>query len=105
MRLVIWVDFQVKPEEHDTFLNLVLENAAASLADEPGCLQFDVLILEGAPRGSFALYEIYADAPAFEDHLRREHYHVFDKAVTPFVVAKKVSRLRIAGPINQTAAP
>ena len=46
------------------FRRLVLENAAASLRDEPGCRQFDVLTPEAGPGDRIALSESYDDAAA-----------------------------------------
>jgi (4S)-4-hydroxy-5-phosphonooxypentane-2,3-dione isomerase len=98
MRIVIIVEFRVISDEHEAFLRLILDNAAASLKREPGCIRFDVLVPEGQARGSFMLYEIYADATAFEDHLRSEHYRLFDERVSPLVVEKKVARFGILEP-------
>lgn len=95
-RLVILVDFKVKPGDHDTFRRLITANAAASLKHEPGCRQFDVAVPEGDTIGHFILYEIYDDDAAFAAHLRADHYLKFDAAVTPMVLEKKVSRLRLA---------
>ena len=39
---VIIVDFLIKENEVENFKPLMLENARASLMDEPGCRQFDV---------------------------------------------------------------
>jgi (4S)-4-hydroxy-5-phosphonooxypentane-2,3-dione isomerase len=98
MRLAILVEFRVIPDEHDSFHRLVLENAAASLKDERGCRQFDVLVPEGGARGHFTLYEIYDDAAAFEDHLRSGHYQLFAKTISPFVIEKSVLRFSMVEP-------
>jgi quinol monooxygenase YgiN len=95
-RFAVFVEFQVDAENHDRFKDLVLENAAASLRNEPGCLQFDVLTPEdGDAMGEFSLYEIYDNAEAFGAHLAADHYRQFDASVTPFVLAKKVLRLSL----------
>ena len=57
-RLVILVDFTLAPETRAEFHRLVLENAAASLRDEPGCRRFDVLVPEGDSGDRVVLYEI-----------------------------------------------
>jgi quinol monooxygenase YgiN len=95
--LVILVKFRVKSEMRDSFRRLIIENAAASLQQEPGCRQFDVLEPEGASDGRFVLYEIYIDDAAFDAHLKSSHYGVFDQASAPMVVEKSVERLRVAG--------
>lgn len=95
-RFAVFVEFQVGAENHGRFKDLILENAAASLRNEPGCRQFDVLTPEGGgAAGHFSLYEIYDNSAAFAEHLKADHYRQFDAAVTPFVVAKKVVRLSL----------
>jgi hypothetical protein len=39
---VVIPEFVVKPDCIDAFLALALDDASYSLADEPGCRQFDV---------------------------------------------------------------
>ena len=73
-RLVILVEFELHPGKEPEFRRLVLENAAASLRDEPGCRQFDVLTPEAGPGDRIVLYEIYDDAAAFDAHLATPHF-------------------------------
>jgi quinol monooxygenase YgiN len=94
-RLVLLVTFDVAPEHAAAFRRLVLENAAASLRDEPGCRRFDVLVPE-AGGDRIVLYEIYDDADAFEAHLRSSHYARFAAATDPVVRDKRVTRLAFA---------
>ena len=42
-KVVVIVDFQVKPECRAEFDERIAVNANASVANEPGCRQFDVL--------------------------------------------------------------
>jgi len=85
----LWVDFEIKPEHVETFRVAVLRNARASVADEPGCLRFDVLdALPRAPR--FFLYEIYVDEAAFQAHLATPHFKIFDTASAPWIARKAV---------------
>jgi quinol monooxygenase YgiN len=65
------------------------ENAARSVADEPGCHRFDVAVTEGAP-GCFFLYELYTDRAAFDAHLRTPHYAVFRDLSERLVAGKEV---------------
>ena len=37
------VEFEIKPEAMERFMELIHENARRSVSDEPGCRQFDVL--------------------------------------------------------------
>jgi (4S)-4-hydroxy-5-phosphonooxypentane-2,3-dione isomerase len=96
-RFVVTVSFHIRPGRRADFLPLVRENAAATLAAEPGCLQFDVLQPEGSEDAVF-LYEIYQDAAAFDAHLTQPHFLTFDQAVRDMVAGKFVSRYVLEDP-------
>jgi quinol monooxygenase YgiN len=89
-RFVILVEFDLRPEGSERFLDLVRENAAASLRDEEGCERFDVLVPASGPN-KVVLYEIYRDRAAFDLHLRTPHFAEFDSATRSIVVAKGVT--------------
>ena len=91
---VIIVDFRLKPGTYDRFRALIVENAAASVRDEPGCRRFDVVVPEGES-DRILLYEIYDDAAAFAAHLATPHFASFDAASAPLVAAKTVSRAQL----------
>ena len=88
---VITVDFRLRPGALAAFLPLILENARRSLADEPGCRRFDVLVPEGIADRVF-LYEIYDDERAFEAHCVSPHFHAFAHAARDLSEAKNVQR-------------
>jgi quinol monooxygenase YgiN len=44
---VVIAEFVVKPDCIDAFLALARDDASHSVADEPGCRQFDVVQMEG----------------------------------------------------------
>ena len=70
-KIAIVVEFQVKSGCLDDFLTIIREHAAGTLADEEGCLQFDVLLpKEGGDR--VLLYEAYRDDAAFAVHGQSE---------------------------------
>ncbi len=89
---VIWVVFRLKPGMHDRFLDLVNANATASVRDEPGCRQFDVMVPHGEQADTVALYEIYESADAFQAHLLTPHFKAFDKETGPLVADKRVEQ-------------
>ena len=74
----------------ERFRKLIVENARASVRDEPGCRQFDVVIPQGEKERVF-LYEIYDDADAFEAHKRTAHFAQFDRDSAPLVAVKAVT--------------
>lgn len=86
---VVVVQFEVAEAELAAFLPLMRENAAQSVAMEPGCHQFDVCLDPKAP-GLIFLYEIYEDAAAFEAHLLSDHFRTFDAATSTMILSKEV---------------
>jgi autoinducer 2-degrading protein len=86
----VWVEFDLVPQHAADFRTAVLQNARASVANEPGCLRFDVLdALPAAPR--ILLYEIYADEAAFKAHLATPHFKVFDRESAPWIARKAIT--------------
>ena len=87
---VVMVDFQIKPEMTESFRALVSENARNSLAHEPGCRRFDVVLPRGQA-GHVFLYEVYDDEAAFEAHKATPHFLQFERETVAHVAVKKVS--------------
>lgn len=73
---VLTVDFEVRPEHVDRFIELISENARQSVAAEPGCLQFDVMRSRSTPN-RITLYEVYVDLAAFDVHKTMPHVAAF----------------------------
>lgn len=90
MTFAVCVSFHIHEDSISAFLPLIAENAAQSLRDEPGCLQFDVLTDPARP-GEVFLYERYTDAAAFDVHLATAHFKSFDAASAPMIASKSVS--------------
>jgi (4S)-4-hydroxy-5-phosphonooxypentane-2,3-dione isomerase len=91
MAYVVVVDLTLDGQQRAAFMPLMLANAAASLADEPGCRQFDVCV-SPQDADSVLLYEIYDSAAAFEAHLQTPHFLSFDQSTASMVVHKAVRR-------------
>jgi quinol monooxygenase YgiN len=89
----IIVQFALAPGTRDRFLALVRDNATTSVRDEPGCHRFDVLV--PAAEDEVVLYEIYADAAAFDIHLASPHFADFDRATSDMVRSKAVTRFAL----------
>ena len=85
---VLVVTFDLQPGGRDAFVKLAMANARESLAVEPGCQSFDVLV-PADHHDQVVLYEFYTDRAAFDDHCRRPHFLAFDTAVGPMVRAKR----------------
>jgi len=88
---VVTVEFTIDPARWDDFMPLMLENAARSRDDEPGCRQFDVCTDAGR-RGLVFLYELYDNAAAFDAHLASPHYQSFAAATKAMVTQRRIDR-------------
>lgn len=86
---VVAVTFEVQEDHVKAFLPLMRQNAETSLAQEPGCLRFDVCTDESRPSEVF-LYEIYESAAAFDAHLNSSHFIAFDDQTGPMIASKTV---------------
>ena len=66
-KICLVVDFTVKSGAKAEFLDIIREHASRTLANEEGCLQFEVCDPVAGGHRVF-LYEMYADDAAFEVH-------------------------------------
>jgi autoinducer 2-degrading protein len=94
--LIISVTFKIKPDHLAAFREAILKNAAASLADEPGCDLFDVCEDKD---GIIYLYERYSSNEAFDLHLKAPHYLSFDQLTAAWIDSKKVERYTLISPV------
>jgi|BEDMetMinimDraft_2_1075160.scaffolds.fasta_scaffold07099_2 autoinducer 2-degrading protein len=91
---VILARFRLRDGTRPRFLAAVRDNAAQSVATEPGCRRFDVLTpLEAA--GEVVLYEIYDDEAAFAAHLATPHYAAFREVTAGLVLESRIERLSL----------
>ena len=82
---VLMVDFEVRADDLDRFVELISENARQSVTAEPGCLQFDVVRSRTTPN-RITLYEVYTDLAAFELHKKMPHVAAFFAAAKGMIV-------------------
>ena len=73
---VIIAPIQIKEGYQEQFIAAVTEDARSSVANEPGCLRFDV-IQDANDANRFWLYEVYRDEAAFQAHLQSPHLRKF----------------------------
>ena len=66
-KFAIIATIEVAPGRRDEFLPLLKAHAARCLKDEPGTVQFDVLLPQEGDN-KLMIYELYADAAAFDAH-------------------------------------
>lgn len=100
-KFVLIVEFDVKPEHLGRFNELIAVNAKASVADEPGCRQFDVLQDQDNPN-RIVLYEVYDSPAAFQDHMGRRHTQTFLAAAKPLINKQTAYKLKrtVAPPVK-----
>jgi quinol monooxygenase YgiN len=89
---VIIAEFEVKADQLGRFLELAKTDAAQSVANEPGCRQFDVTV-ERERSNRVVLYEVYDDQAAFDAHLETPHLAAFRSGIEDLVVSRQVRRL------------
>ena len=77
--LVLLVTVRVKPEHVSAFLPAARHNAEHALADEPGCLRFDI-IQDRDDRHLFRFYEVYKDDAALAAHRLTPHFKKYIEA-------------------------
>uniref|UniRef100_UPI003F498285 putative quinol monooxygenase n=1 Tax=Ensifer adhaerens TaxID=106592 RepID=UPI003F498285 len=88
---VVIAEFRVRPECLAEFLNAARDDAAHSVADEPGCRQFDVVQPEGEG-GTVVFYEVYDSRAAFDAHLETPHLARFRAAFPPLILEERPVR-------------
>lgn len=71
-KVALVVEITLKEGAHAAFEAIIRDHAAGTLAEEPGCERFDVLLprnADGTPDASrVLLYEVYADDAALKAH-------------------------------------
>lgn len=81
MSYVVIPSFAVPSENVEAFLAAAREDAERSLADEEGCLQFDVVLDRSKTPANVVFYEVYRDKNAFDAHLETPHLIAFRAAL------------------------
>ncbi len=69
--LVVTID--IKPGLKEQFVSAMLDDARGSVANEPGCVRFDIIQDEQNPNRIY-LYEVYTDRAAFDAHMQTPHF-------------------------------
>ena len=82
------VDLDIVPAEMDKYLVAIKENGAATVK-EPGCRQFDILVLASNPNHVF-LYEVYDNEAAYKAHRETDHFKKYAAATANMVSKREV---------------
>ena len=87
MSFVLEVKLRIKPEQVESFMAKLLENAKSARL-EPGCKTFDVCVDPG-DRPSVMLYEVYADEKAFQTHQETPHFKKYLAEAVPLLASRE----------------
>lgn len=82
-------ELEVDPTQLQAFMRAAKANAQASLRDELGVFAFHVVTEKDKPT-RIRVFEMYADASAYQAHLRSPHFLAFRDATDPMLLARKV---------------
>ncbi len=89
---VVIAELTVPADRLDEFIAHSIEDSRSSVANEPGCRQFDVHVpADGSP--IVILYEVYDDRTAFEAHLKTPHFFRWRDATQDWITERRVSFL------------
>jgi (4S)-4-hydroxy-5-phosphonooxypentane-2,3-dione isomerase len=89
-RIVIVVEFEVKPEHRNQFIELIKGHAQRSRAED-GCQQFDVLLPQEDQSRVF-LVEAWRDQAALEMHSRNPMLAETRETYQPWLISRKATR-------------
>ena len=86
-KISLVVELKMQPGMRDTFVDRVRQHGETCLDQEPGCLQFDVLVpTDGSDR--VFLYEVYADQAAIDTHMATAHMAEYLQDTGPMIAER-----------------
>jgi quinol monooxygenase YgiN len=83
-----------KPGKEAEFQEKMTAQAKRCLANEPGCLQFDV-VQDAKDKTRFVMLEVYADDAAIKAHQDSQHFKDFRPVIGDLVADRKVEVLHM----------
>jgi (4S)-4-hydroxy-5-phosphonooxypentane-2,3-dione isomerase len=83
-----------KPGKEAEFAEKMTAQAKRCLANEPGCLQFDV-VQDPKDGTRFVMLEVYADDAAIKAHQDSQHFKDFRPVIGDLVADRKVEVLNM----------
>lgn len=89
-RCALIVEFDLKPGTRAEAAAIIANHAKLTVAEEPGCQQFDVLQPE-EDDGRLLLVEVYDDRAAYEEHRKNPRMPGVNAAMAPLLTGRKVT--------------
>ena len=86
------IDLDIAPAEMEKYLEAIKENAAASVK-EPGCREFNVMVLASNPNHVF-LFEVYDNDAAAQAHRTTDHFKKYAATTANMVTARNVRPMK-----------
>ena len=93
-KYAIFVTIKVKPGTADKFRALIVKNAQAARAHEPGCHAFFVATAENDPE-CFRFFEVYSNKAALDVHRRQPHYLEYSAVAKDLMQERTVQGLEV----------
>jgi (4S)-4-hydroxy-5-phosphonooxypentane-2,3-dione isomerase len=87
------VDLVIIPSEMSKFVEAIKENGANAVK-EPGCREFNILVLNNRPNHVF-LFEVYDNAAALDAHRNTEHYKKYQATTANMVADRNVRAMSV----------
>jgi quinol monooxygenase YgiN len=84
---IVIAKIALHPGARAAFLPVAGADARDSLAQEAGCIAFDILLPEN-DESTVVFHEIYRDRAAFEHHLTQPHFHTFERDAGHLMIGK-----------------
>ena len=101
-RFAIIVTIELNPGYTETFREMILTNATASVGTEDECHLFHVLE-DTEAADTFHFYEIYTSPDSLESHRGQSHFKTFFEGTTEMVASRTVRRVNVINPGNVAA--
>jgi (4S)-4-hydroxy-5-phosphonooxypentane-2,3-dione isomerase len=89
-RIMIVVEFEVKPDHRNQFIELMKDHAQLSRAED-GCQQFDVLLPQN-DQNRVLLVEAWRDQAALEVHAKLPRMAQNQETYGPWLLNRKATR-------------
>lgn len=93
--IALVVEIELAPGQKHAFLARALEHRDNVLANEPGCLRFDLMTSDEDDARAF-LYEVYADEAALETHFETPYMKQYLEDTGPMIAGRKRNRCTLA---------
>ena len=97
MAISLVISAVARDGQREALLAALDKMAKASVGEEPGCLQFDVLTDQAEPN-KIMLYEVYADEAASQAHQETPHFKEFLAHDVPLFETHSLKPFRRAAP-------